>query len=123
VLVAGDAAGLVDPWSREGISFALRSGAMAGHAAAQASQAASAEEAARALAGYADTALSALGPEMRAGRAFMRAFTRHPWAFHMLLILWPPAWKLFTSVISGHMSVTRAARSRLGRAVLTVLSG
>jgi geranylgeranyl reductase family protein len=30
VLVAGDAAGLLEPWTREGISFALRSGTMAG---------------------------------------------------------------------------------------------
>ena len=30
VIVAGDAAGLLDPWTREGISFALRSGALAG---------------------------------------------------------------------------------------------
>ena len=33
VMVAGDAAGLLEPWTREGISFALRSGALAGHAA------------------------------------------------------------------------------------------
>ena len=30
VLVAGDAAGLLEPWTREGISYALRSGALAG---------------------------------------------------------------------------------------------
>src|SRR5215467_2619621 len=36
VLVAGDAAGLLDPWTREGISFALRSGALAGEFAAKA---------------------------------------------------------------------------------------
>ena len=34
VLVAGDAAGLLEPWTREGISFALRSGLAAGAAAA-----------------------------------------------------------------------------------------
>src|SRR5690606_13330011 len=34
VIVAGDAAGLLEPWTREGISFALRSGALAGAAAA-----------------------------------------------------------------------------------------
>ncbi|MCU1601666.1 MAG: geranylgeranyl reductase, partial [Frankiales bacterium] len=33
VLVAGDAAGLLEPWTREGISFALRSGRLAGQAA------------------------------------------------------------------------------------------
>ncbi|MGD8166776.1 FAD-dependent monooxygenase [Herbiconiux sp. P16] len=36
VLVAGDAAGLLEPWTREGISYALRSGAWAGEAAAAA---------------------------------------------------------------------------------------
>lgn len=39
VLVAGDAAGLLEPWTREGISFALRSGTIAGRAAAQATAA------------------------------------------------------------------------------------
>ena len=34
VLLAGDAAGLLEPWTREGISFATRSGALAGAAAA-----------------------------------------------------------------------------------------
>jgi geranylgeranyl reductase family protein len=122
VLVAGDAAGLLDPWSREGISFALRSGAMAGQAAARASQAASAGEAARALAGYADAVSATLVPEMRAGRAFMRAFERHPGAFHLMLILLPPAWNLFASVISGRMSVARVTRGRLARAALKALS-
>jgi geranylgeranyl reductase family protein len=122
VLVAGDAAGLLDPWSREGISFALRSGAMAGHAAARASRAASDDEVACVLTGYAATVSSTLGPEMQAGQAFMRAFERHPWALHMMLILLPPAWKLFAAVISGQMSVARVTRSRLARAALTVLS-
>jgi geranylgeranyl reductase family protein len=35
VLVAGDAAGLLEPWTREGISFALRSGRLAGETAAR----------------------------------------------------------------------------------------
>ncbi|RZU51671.1 geranylgeranyl reductase family protein [Krasilnikovia cinnamomea] len=36
VLVVGDAAGLLEPWTREGISYALRSGMWAGQAAATA---------------------------------------------------------------------------------------
>jgi geranylgeranyl reductase family protein len=122
VLVAGDAAGLLDPWSREGISFALRSGAIAGEAATRASQAASGEEAARVLAGYADTISATLGPEMQAGHAFMQAFKRHPWAFHMALILLPPAWNLFAQVISGQLSIASITRRRLVRLALTVLS-
>lgn len=122
VLVAGDAAGLLDPWSREGISFALRSGAAAGHAAAHASLAASRAEVARALAGYADTIASTLGPEMAAGRAFMRAFQRHPLAFHLALILVPPAWNLFVGVISGEQSIEGVTRRRLVRVALRVLA-
>ena len=30
MLVCGDAAGLLEPWTREGISYALRSGRLAG---------------------------------------------------------------------------------------------
>lgn len=40
MIVAGDAAGLLEPWTREGISFALRSGAWAGTAAARAARSA-----------------------------------------------------------------------------------
>jgi len=122
VLVAGDAAGLLDPWSREGISFALRSGAMAGRAAAGASQAGTGDEVARVLTGYADTVSSTLGPEMQAGRAFMKAFKRHPRAFHLALILLPYAWNLFASVISGRMSVASVTRRRSARFLLAVLS-
>ncbi len=121
VLVAGDAAGLLDPWSREGISFALRSGTMAGDAAARASAAASGGEAAHVLAGYAATIAATLEPEMRAGRAFMRAFQRHPGAFHLTLILVPQAWKLFANVISGRVSIAQITRYRLVRAALAVL--
>jgi flavin-dependent dehydrogenase len=122
VLVAGDAAGLLDPWSREGISFTLRSGELAGRAAALATRAASGDEAAAALAGYADAVRSTLGPEMRAGLAFMRAFKRHPRALHLALVLLPPAWNLFARVISGRMSITAVTRYRLARAVLAALA-
>jgi geranylgeranyl reductase family protein len=122
VLVAGDAAGLLDPWSREGISFALRSGAMAGHAATDASQSTSGDEVARALAGYADAISSTLAPEMHAGQAFMRAFKRRPWVFHLALILLPQAWNLFASAISGQVSIATITRRRPVRLALAVLS-
>src|SRR5204862_2917966 len=56
VLVAGDAAGLLEPWTREGISFALRSGYAAGTAAA-----------AGRLDDYGAEVAGTLLPEMRAG--------------------------------------------------------
>ena len=73
VLVAGDAAGLLEPWTREGISYALRSGALAGAAAGT--------EPAR----YEADVERVLGPSMRAGRRLLAAFTRHPAMFHRVL--------------------------------------
>lgn len=124
VMVAGDAAGLLDPWSREGISFALRSGAAAGQAAARASAdpSASGEEVARLLAGYADTVSSTLGREMQAGRALMRAFSRRPWVFQLAFLLLPPAWKLFVGVLSGQVSVLAVTRYRLVRLALAAVA-
>jgi len=83
VLVAGDAAGLLEPWTREGISFAVRSGALAGEHAA-----------AGALDAYPAAVEAAFGAEMRAGRRLMAAFTRRPWAFHAVLAS-PPGWRMF----------------------------
>jgi geranylgeranyl reductase family protein len=82
VLVAGDAAGLLEPWTREGISFALRSGTMAGAAAADAAAARDQERLGQALDGYPAAAGRELIPEMAAGRRLLVAFTRHPGAFH-----------------------------------------
>ncbi|HTT53599.1 MAG TPA: geranylgeranyl reductase family protein [Streptosporangiaceae bacterium] len=82
VLVAGDAAGLLEPWTREGISFALRSGTMAGAAAAEAAAAPDQERFSQALDGYQAAVGQELIPEMAAGRRLLVAFTRHPGAFH-----------------------------------------
>ena len=74
VLVAGDAAGLLEPWTREGISFALRSGAAAGVAAAGGTEAS--------LEGYERYVAEALEPEQRSGARLLRLFERAPWAIH-----------------------------------------
>jgi geranylgeranyl reductase family protein len=84
VLVAGDAAGLLEPWTREGISYALRSGYAAGTAAA-----------AGRLDGYEREIERTLEPEMRAGQRLLAAFARHPGAFHAALAT-PPGWRAFT---------------------------
>jgi geranylgeranyl reductase family protein len=82
VLVAGDAAGLLEPWTREGISFALRSGALAGAAAAAAAAAPGQAAFRAALDGYPAAVARVLLPEMQAGRRLLAGFTRHPGAFH-----------------------------------------
>jgi geranylgeranyl reductase family protein len=121
VLVAGDAAGLLDPWTREGISFALRSGAMAGRAAARASAAASGAAAGAAMTAYAEEISATLAPEMSAGRLFMRAFTRHPRGFYMALILVPKAWDFVARAISGDISFAGITKWRLARILLAAL--
>jgi len=118
VLVAGDAAGLLDPWTREGISFALRSGTMAGQAAASAAQAASPAEAAAALREYAEQVAATLAPEMAAGRLFLHAYARHPRAFFLAVRLIPVAWKLVVRSITGEASLADMTKQPLGRVLL-----
>jgi geranylgeranyl reductase family protein len=118
VLVAGDAAGLLDPWTREGISFALRSGTMAGQAAASAAQASSAAEAAAALGSYADQVSATLAPEMQAGGLFLRAYAHHPRAFFLAMRLFPVAWKLVVRAITGEANLADMTKQPLGRLLL-----
>lgn len=77
VLVAGDAAGLLEPWTREGISFALRSGLAAGEAAAGGDEAA--------LGRYEAFVARELEPEQRAGARLLRLFELAPGLVHLLM--------------------------------------
>lgn len=76
VIVAGDAAGLLEPWLREGISFALRSGIWAGEAAASAS--ADSER----LEDYVRRVRRVLAPEQRSGGLLLAVFERLPRVLH-----------------------------------------
>ena len=111
MLVAGDAAGLLEPWTREGISFALRSGALAGAAAA------------RDPASYAAEVERVLGPEMAAGRRALAAFTRHPRAVHEVVRSLPGMWGLFVRLVGGDTSLDRQLDRRSVRALVRVLGG
>ena len=118
VLVAGDAAGLLEPLTREGISFALRSGTMAGQAAASVAQASSAAEVTAALAAYTDEVSATLTPEMQAGRLFLRAYARHPRVFYLTVLLVPMAWKLMVRAVTGDVSFADLTKQPLARALL-----
>ncbi|MFK3979838.1 geranylgeranyl reductase family protein [Micromonospora sp. NPDC050397] len=109
VLVAGDAGGLLEPWTREGISFALRSGALAGTAAASGD-----------LDGYVRAVHEQLGPPMAAGRRLLGAFTRHPGFFHAMVAT-PPGWRLFARFCQGESSFQRTLTRRPVRAALALL--
>ncbi len=111
VLVAGDAAGLLDPWTREGISFALRSGRAAGEAAASGD-----------LAAYDAFVATELEPEMAAGRAFLAAFARNRQVFHGFLASVPGGWRLFSRLVAGETTLVRQLRKPYVRAVMRVLS-
>lgn len=102
ILVAGDAAGLLEPWTREGISYAVRSGALAGAAAARLATGASAQAV---QASYGTAIRGTLGREMTAGRLALRAFERHPGVVHNLLRYNPWAWRQFVKVTRGEVSV------------------
>ena len=92
VIVAGDAAGLLDPWTREGISFALRSGALAGEYAAKDD-----------LDGYVAAINRTLVPDMRAGRTVLNAFTRHTGTFHRGLNT-PKGWRAFVKLCRSEIT-------------------
>ena len=109
VLVAGDAAGLLEPWTREGISFALRSGALAGAAAAGD------------ITAYDGAVERELGPEMTAGREALRVFTRHPGTVHTVMRALPGMWDLFVRLVSGETSLPEQLARRRIRALVHLL--
>jgi geranylgeranyl reductase family protein len=110
VVVAGDAAGLLDPWTREGISFALRSGALAGKHAAAGD-----------LDGYVAAVSATLVPDMRAGRVLLTAFTRHTGALHRAMAS-PRGWRMFTRLCRSEVSMSEVVAKPAARAALALLS-
>ncbi|EXG80219.1 geranylgeranyl reductase family protein [Cryptosporangium arvum] len=121
VLVAGDAAGLLEPWTREGISYALRSGRLAG-AAAVAVARSDADALPLATAGYAAAVEAEFGAEMRAGRRFHTAFSRRPTLFHAAIGCAPPAWRLFRRLVGGETTLEHVAAHKSVDLALRVLS-
>ena len=109
VLVVGDAAGLLEPWTREGISYALRSGTWAGDAAAR-----------DALDDYPAAVRAELLPEMLAGRRLLRGFSRHPHLMHTAFAT-PLGWRAFTSFCRGDLAMADVVRRPAIRLALDVL--
>lgn len=121
VLVAGDAAGLLEPWTREGISFALRSGALAGACAAKAATQEDGEQRDGWLAEYVASVHRDLIPDMDAGRRILAAFSRHPGAFHAVLAT-PMGWRAFVKICRSELSFSAAIDRRSARAALSFLA-
>jgi len=93
VIVAGDAGGLLEPWTREGISYALRSGSWAGAAAASGD-----------LTGYERQVASELAPEMAAGRRLLAVFTKRPMLIHAAMAT-PVGWRAFEMFCRGRLAM------------------
>ncbi len=110
VLVAGDAAGLLEPWTREGISFALRSGRLAGLAAAGGAD-------------YATAVEGELGAEVAAGRRALAAFTAHPGIVHTVMRHLPPMWPLFVDLVSGRTTMADQLERRRVRWLVSAVGG
>ncbi|GAB6901654.1 geranylgeranyl reductase family protein [Kineosporia succinea] len=127
VLVAGDAAGLLEPWTREGISFALRSGRIAGECAGKAAgptgMPPSTGDFSRLVRDYTMRVNQELEPEMEAGRVFLQAFERHPSVMHALLTRTPLGWREFQRLTRGQTNVARVLRYAPARWLLRGLSG
>ncbi|MFH9817115.1 geranylgeranyl reductase family protein [Streptomyces sp. NPDC017230] len=115
VLVAGDAAALVDHWSREGISYALCSGSLAGHAAVRLVTAADEAEADSTADDYGRQVDDVLGVEMRASGTLMDLFARNPGLVHTALTRLPPAWHRLDAYVSGRTSVAGIMTTPLAR--------
>ncbi|HZP53311.1 geranylgeranyl reductase family protein [Actinocrinis sp.] len=125
VLVAGDAAGLLDPWTREGISYALRSGRLAGEAAARMAtvpQPAGERSVEEAAAEYRDRIEALLGAEMAAGERLLAAFEKRPGFFHAAVTTLPVAWRAFAEVCHGRTTFAELLRSRAAQAALRAIS-
>ncbi|MEU4152875.1 geranylgeranyl reductase family protein [Streptomyces sp. NPDC026659] len=112
VLVCGDAAGLLEPWTREGISFALRSGRLAGEWAVRIAEAHDAVDTRRQALNYAFAVKAGLGVEMSVGKRLLAAFERRPGLFHAGLTGFRPAWRAFRDITSGASSLGEMVRSR-----------
>ncbi|WP_399226012.1 geranylgeranyl reductase family protein [Streptomyces sp. TRM49041] len=122
VIVCGDAAGLLEPWTREGISFALRSGRLAGEWAARIAEAHDAVEARRQALNYAFAIKSGLGAEMAVGRRMLTVFARRPALLHAAVTGLRPAWRVFTDITRGATTLAGIVRTNtLARRALEAL--
>jgi geranylgeranyl reductase family protein len=116
VLVVGDAAGLLEPWTREGISYALRSGSWAGEVAARA-----ADQGEGALDGYAALVREHLLPEMTAGGRLLRVFAEHPHLVHAAMAT-PLGWRAFEAFCRGELSMANVLKRRSIRMAINLLA-
>ncbi|WP_231626668.1 geranylgeranyl reductase family protein [Streptomyces apocyni] len=122
VLVCGDAAGLLEPWTREGISYALRSGRLAGEWAVRIAESHDAVDARRQAQNYTFAIKAGLGVEMSMGRRLLAAFERRPGMVHAAVTGFRPAWTAFARIVRGSTSLAEIVRDHpMARRAMTAL--
>jgi geranylgeranyl reductase family protein len=109
VLLAGDAAGLVDPLLGEGVRHAVDSGRMAAEAIL---------DPAGDLAGYSRRVHREIGADLRWGRLLARLFYDHPWGSFEFGVRNPLFVKAFTRLFAGQTTYRRMAIGSLARLFL-----
>ena len=96
VLVAGDAAGLTDPLTGEGISYAIRSGSLAGHAVLSFLQGSS-----NSLANYSEAINQGMMPEILEARHVKAIFNAVPGTIHKAVQKKDRVWRAFGKILKG----------------------
>lgn len=119
VLLAGDAAGLLEPWTREGISFAVRSGIAAAEVLEQAVRRRVSANAIGHL--YRKQLEQSILSEIDAGFEALAAFKRHPEIFHALMAYTPFGWRYFTRITTGDTNLQRAMAHASVRVAISAL--
>lgn len=117
--LVGDAAGLIDPLSGEGIGNAIRSGQLAAEAALSYLDGGAAD-----LGGYEAGVLAEIEPELAAARELQALFHQRPWPYVQLLRRSGRFWGAFCRIVRGESSYN-GFRSRLGpgQALLALAAG
>jgi len=114
VAFVGDAAGLIDPLSGEGIGNAIRSGQLAAEAALEALSGRASD-----LSAYRDRVETEIEPELRVARQLQALFHQCPWPYVQLLRHSDRFWTAFCRIVRGESTYTRF-QSRLGPAKVLV---
>ena len=115
----GDAAGLVDPLSGEGIGNAIRSGQLAADAARDLIAGESTD-----FSSYQSAIEAEIEPELRVARQLQALFHQSPWPYVQLLRRSDRFWTAFCRIVRGESTYT-SFQSRLGpaKALVDVAAG
>ena len=108
VAFVGDAAGLIDPLSGEGIGNAIRSGQLAAESALELLSGEASD-----MSAYRDRVEEEIEPELRVARQLQALFHQSPWPYVQLLRRSDRFWTAFCRIVRGESTYTQF-QSRLG---------